>query len=132
MVLQVDTTEYQKWKWPDGLSIRPDNGFVDGNLENNQELLETDLADSGLIPDDLAAYTNAWIKPSGDEVATYVIPYTYPDGGVIKHPETNELIMWRRKRKYHEWVTDKDKYGAPSIRSGNGLMACQSALITDS
>ena len=91
-----------------------DSDFIPSSYEQNKEFMEEDLAASGLTPEDLqASVEGKYALPSGF-INAYTIPYTDPDGNLLKQQDGNELIMYRLKLKPAPGVNTRQKYSQPN------------------
>lgn len=77
----------------------------------NIKFMESDLAASGLLPEDMLAYTSAFVKKEG-ALAAYGIPYFDPKGQPIVNT-AGELVMFRTRFKYPPF-SKAQRYTQPS------------------
>lgn len=85
------------------------NQFVKANEESSEKFMVSDLERSGLVPDDIFAFTQP-LLPAGTRAA-YTIPYFYPDGNFIVN-KNNEPLMTRTKVDYLVPLNGQPKYYA--------------------
>lgn len=91
---------------------RPEStAFFTPDDTNNRLFMESDLARSGLIPDDMMAYTTPFIKKEG-ATAAYSIPYYGLDGKPLVDPQ-NFPVMYRTRFKLPEFSKEQ-RYTQPS------------------
>lgn len=68
--------------------------FFSSTNTNNEEFCKRDLARSGLVPDDVAAYSHPMMRLAAYAKAGYGIPYYDLDGNPLVN-DKKELIMYR-------------------------------------
>lgn len=85
--------------------------FFTADDSGNRLFMEQDLARSGLLPDDMMAYTTPFIKKEGASAA-YSIPYYGLDGKPLVDPQ-NFPIMFRTRFKLPEFSKEQ-RYTQPS------------------
>lgn len=73
----------------------------------------SDLAASGLVPDDVDALVQGNFALPADVQAGYVLGYTHPNGDWLKDDD-NQIIMYRMRLKYPPHLLDRHKYTQPS------------------
>lgn len=91
---------------------RPEaNGFFTPDDTANRVFMEEDLSRSGLIPDDMMAYTSAFFKKEGAQAA-YSIPYYGLDGKPLVDSQ-GFPVMYRTRYKLPEFSREQ-RYTQPS------------------
>lgn len=87
-----------------------ENQFFKVDDAPNVAYMRADLADSGLVPEDIFAYTNGTKKEGS--LASYVIPYFGVDGQPIVDAN-NYPAMWRARLKYPPFSKEQ-RYTQPN------------------
>jgi len=106
-----NVTKLRQFKIPSTRIV--DLEFIADNRESNTEFMESDLAASGLTPEDVEAVTHGKLGVPAHFVGGYILPYTDPDGDWVTNDQ-RELVMWRMKLQPEPGYSSSQKYDQPT------------------
>lgn len=105
----MSTIPFRRFKVPGQVETQFFSLIDDGR---NQIFAKEDLAKSGLVLDDLEAYTSPLVRLKEGAQAGYIIPYYNLQGNPLTDDQQN-LVMFRTRMKFPEFSAEQ-RYSQPS------------------